>query len=340
MELHRNNHYVPQMYLRNWAKNNKIWVYHLLVSNENFPLWNLQSLENTASMQNLYMRIEAGDELDDIEQDFNIRFETPAKEPLLKACTDGKLSSDDWEKITDYVAAQMIRTPAFQQWERNLLLEIAPAELDKIVENLQNSSWKTICNSHKPYEYDGLALPFSIQKTGNRLDENHVEVEISTIVGKSYWLMLMKSDLKENSELRIAIRHLKWSIASAPEGCYWPTSDNPVVISKINENGLHIVPNGINCEDTIIFSPISPTRLLIASKKRLVQWRFTADKTLFKIVQRLIVDNAFMYVYHWHNDMDIPNLRERTVDLENYKRIYQEYKDWFNQYKESEAPLL
>ena len=48
-QFHKRNHYIPQMYLKNWSSDNKkIWQKKLLVSNENIPEWQKVSIDNTA----------------------------------------------------------------------------------------------------------------------------------------------------------------------------------------------------------------------------------------------------------------------------------------------------
>jgi hypothetical protein len=44
-QLRKDNHYVPKLYLKQWAHNGKILTYRLLVQNENVPLWKEQSLK-------------------------------------------------------------------------------------------------------------------------------------------------------------------------------------------------------------------------------------------------------------------------------------------------------
>ena len=80
--IKRHNHYVPEMYLKNWAKGNKISTYCLLVPNANVPVWKDQSLKYSASIDNFYVRQENGREMDDFENEFMQKYETPAKEPL------------------------------------------------------------------------------------------------------------------------------------------------------------------------------------------------------------------------------------------------------------------
>jgi hypothetical protein len=39
-QLKRDNHFVPQFYLKNWGDNKKcVWTYNLIVPNANYPKW-------------------------------------------------------------------------------------------------------------------------------------------------------------------------------------------------------------------------------------------------------------------------------------------------------------
>ena len=43
-QLHKDNHYVPQVYLRQWATKGTIPTYSLLVPHHRVPLWKHHSL--------------------------------------------------------------------------------------------------------------------------------------------------------------------------------------------------------------------------------------------------------------------------------------------------------
>jgi hypothetical protein len=54
-QLRKDNHYVPKLYLKQWANNGKIPTYRLLVQNENVPLWREQSLKGIAYPTSLHL---------------------------------------------------------------------------------------------------------------------------------------------------------------------------------------------------------------------------------------------------------------------------------------------
>jgi Protein of unknown function (DUF4238) len=79
-DFHRDNHYVPQGYLKQWASPQKrLWVYRILVSHPRVPVWKETSVRGVAYHQHLYTRLAAGRETDDFERWLDREFETPAE---------------------------------------------------------------------------------------------------------------------------------------------------------------------------------------------------------------------------------------------------------------------
>jgi hypothetical protein len=85
MALTRDNHFVPQLYLKNFASGSgEVYEYRTLVSHPRVPVWKPVNVAGTGYEKNLYTRIVRGEEADDIEQWLNREFESPAKEPFQK----------------------------------------------------------------------------------------------------------------------------------------------------------------------------------------------------------------------------------------------------------------
>jgi len=59
----------------------------------------------------LYTRIVAGVQTDEIERWLKREFEDPAEEAISKATADLRLTSLDWHRLIQFVAAQDVRTP-------------------------------------------------------------------------------------------------------------------------------------------------------------------------------------------------------------------------------------
>jgi hypothetical protein len=78
-EFHRDNHYVPRVYLKQFAgTDGHIATYQLLVAHENVALWKRHSARSIAHQAHLYARIAAGRETDEIERWLDRHFEAPA----------------------------------------------------------------------------------------------------------------------------------------------------------------------------------------------------------------------------------------------------------------------
>jgi hypothetical protein len=114
MPLTRDNHFVPQLYLNNFAApSGEVIEYRILVSRSSVPVWKPVNVAGTGYEKNLYTRIVRGEEADDIEQWLSREFESPAKEPFQKVLADKELTRGDWETLIRFLACQIVRTPAF-----------------------------------------------------------------------------------------------------------------------------------------------------------------------------------------------------------------------------------
>src|SRR5690348_16052622 len=133
MALTRDNHFVPQLYLKNFANaSGEVYEYRVLTSHTTVPVWRTVNVAGTGYERNLYTRIVRGEEADDIEQWLNREIETPAKDPLQKVVKNKELTRGDWELLIRFLASQIVRTPAFlirnlPRWHR-----MVPAALEQV----------------------------------------------------------------------------------------------------------------------------------------------------------------------------------------------------------------
>lgn len=338
--ISHNQHYVPQMYLKNWEDNGNVFCYRLLVSHESVPMWSRQSVSRTASQDKIYTRIENDVELDNFEQDFNRRFETPAKTAIEKACNGVELSNDEWTRLIDFVVAQYVRTPAQFQWVMEWGKDGISQALDQVAAELKELKQiqKPPALPNETEESDLIPLNVEILKRNS--DEEHSEVKIETVVGKSIWLFTIKHMLADGSNVRWAFHSLKWSIVSACEGVSWPTSDNPVAIIKVDKHGNLNPSQGILLKRNMIIMPLSPNKAIVGKRLRTIPRYYTADSTFSQRIKKAIVQNGFFFIYNNYQDNDVQKIRTRTVDEKEYKRLEQEYGGWFDNYRDQEVPFL
>ena len=339
MSVYRDNHYVPQMYLRKWGQNKKVFVYRLLVPHSEYPEWQLCSIRNTAYLENIYVRIEDGKEYDDFEIDFNRQFETPVKPILDKVYSDRSLTADDWGVLCEYITAQYVRTLSFYHFVAGWGKKAIPDILQSILHEVANDHMTPVSQTH--LQGNGDLIPLELHYTEQDGNENPSLLEARTVVGKNLWLYIISHALSATSPIKSEFRNMKWSIVTAPNGIIWPTCDAPVVITRIDRNRKLHITNGIAAKDRVIVFPISQTKVLLATHSRaLFTWRFEADNSLAREIKASIVNNALMFIYSSIDDSDIPTIRKRDVNKLEFLRVKDEYTQWYEKYKADEAPML
>ncbi len=79
MQVTRNNHFVPQSYLKRWsADGHRIWCYRILVPNAEMPEWGFRSVRGVADQRDLYTSLVRGQETDEFERWLQTEIEEPA----------------------------------------------------------------------------------------------------------------------------------------------------------------------------------------------------------------------------------------------------------------------
>ena len=329
-EIKRHNHYVPEMYLKNWATGNKVNTYNLLVPHEKVPVWKKTSIEYTASINNLYVRRFKGCELDDFEETFMRHYENPAKKPFKKVCSNQFLTPDDWHIMIDFVAAQIVRTPAFYFKHLDIMKRITPDVMSSIGKRLKNYKAIGSVMTSRPKKVIDNLLPITINLTGIPADNDHEYVEIGTIVGKSTWLYCIENLLSKTSSV---LHKHDWSIITASDGVAWPTSDDPVLCLNYYEDGDYDFGGGWDNAGSEIIMPINPKKAIYTQVGVKHPKYMSFDYKESILLKKLIVQHALAYVYTSDIDRSIPLIRQRTV-------LKKEYDDWYEKYQEGEVPYL
>ena len=346
MSINRDNHFVPQMYLKRWRIENnpsKLNVYRLIVPNKNYPMWRTCSIKNTALLENLYVRIEDNSEYDDFEINFNEMYETPAAMPLEKACAGSRMTFQEWQTLINYILAQYVRVPAFyffiQNWGSNNIQHILKSEIDNAIKKVKYNQNKSEQNSSSK---SGTASLLPIELELIHADEEHLQPELkaTTVVGKNLWLFAIQVALSTSSGVYNFFHKMKWKIITAYDGITWPTSDNPVVILDITTGRICFNNDGVDGKNKLLILPISPTKAIIGSQIRHFYKNITASKELTLTIKKAIIENASMYIYCDYQDPTIALVRKRVVDLDEFHRLQDEFSMWYDKYQKYEAIYL
>lgn len=314
MEFHRNNHFVPQNYLKRWSLDGKrIWGYRLLVSNPNVPEWNTYSIRGLACREHLYTRLSPnGEETDEIERWLDREFEAPAEEAIHKATTNCRLKPDDWEKLILFTAAQFVRTPA--QLEKNMKkwqIEM-PGLLNTVLKNTVQKLEKSVelgKQFKSTYDYDNENLPVRVSRQPS-LDQNKDLLKVETIIGRAWWLFGVKHILTKTA--KVLLMH-KWSIIH-PTNLEWITSDDPVICLNYYKKGSYDFGGGWGRKGSEIIFPISPNHMLYTMVGKKKSPRIDFSPEISAELQKIIAEHAYRWIFSKEPNKKVESFRKRHVD--------------------------
>lgn len=138
-QITHNNHFIPQFYLKNWSQDGiSIFAYSLLVPDSRIPYWNRRKIKSTAVWNDFYSRNEGQREIDDFEKWFDREFESPVKMVFNNLLKGQNLYKDESKKLSRFVGAQYLRTPA----RLNDLLVRWRTEMPRLVEDVLQKAMK------------------------------------------------------------------------------------------------------------------------------------------------------------------------------------------------------
>lgn len=340
MALTRDNHFVPQLYLKNFSSaSNKVYEYRILVSNSSVPIWKPINVAGTGYERNLYTRIIRGVEADDIEQWLNREFETPASEPLQRVLQDRELSQGDWELLIRFLASQIVRTPAFLIKNLPRWNSMAPKVMNETLRDVENRLREAKEQGRKiivdePARHTEY-LPFRVDRK-DLLEEKKVQFTTRMIVGRGLWFYSMKHLLTRT--LKVLQKH-KWTIVEAPNRLAWFTSDDPVICLNFRSDTDYDFDGGWNCARGNILLPLSPRHLMFteigaSSYPRRVPSRYHA-----RLFRRVIAEHAHRRIYSSIIEEMIPKLKPRLVDAKGFQTERVLWQSWYEDQSRAEQAL-
>lgn len=339
LALTRDNHFVPRLYLKNFSTvSGEVCAYRTLVSDSDVPVWKAVNVAGTGYAKNLYTRTVRGEELDDIEQWLNSEFESPAKEPLRRVLDDRELTRSDWEILVRFLAAQIVRTPAFLIKSLPLWNRIAPASLDQAYWGVEARLREAIESGETiivdPATHDEY-FPIKIERK-DLPAEKRVQFTTKIVVGRGMWFSAMKHLL--TNSLGVLHNH-QWTIFRAPRGLEWFTSDDPVICLNFRSENDYDFDGGWGREHANILFPLSSRHLMftqIGANKCLERVPSRDHARLFR---RMIATHAHRTIYSLNEDSRIPKLRPREVNGTDFKNEKVAWATWYDNQSKAERAL-
>lgn len=340
MSLARNNHYVPQAYLKNWgAHDGKISVYSLLVPHEQFPLWQRRSISNTGSHNDLYLAATPNGDSDELERWFAQDIEAPAIESVRKALNENRLEVTDWEQLIRLYALQEARTPSsfhlfLKRWKNGRAEQFLNDTVAKSVKELEAY-----------FDEGGIAppagtlraessFPFGLE-TQIRPGSDTGLLKAELVVGREFWHFAVRHIVTNSYK---ALLNQKWTILHVNPALEWPTTDHP---SICHQNGNFVsMPNGPGwlTPGAELFMPLSPKHLLYTK----IGSRPAPKRTVLNLaesvrIKTLLVRRAHRYVFCRDEDPQVVKTRHRRVrhdefvrEREAWQKLHQENSELVN----------
>ncbi|MBR3159332.1 MAG: DUF4238 domain-containing protein [Atopobiaceae bacterium] len=332
-EKKRNNHYVPQMYLRQWSNNgNTVWTYDTIAWSERQKVWESKGVGGLAYWRDFYTQANDDDSIDDsIEKLFGDEYEWKAGEPLRKVRDGETLGSNDMSALVDFAILQMVRTPLWYMKSCALMANVFPSATTEVVDRLESeyeAGLLTASNAQDKTASQPDSAPFPQFAFDVGVIEETSELKITMPVGRKNYLAGIGRIL--NGEVGRRMRGYNWSVVEMPDGVVLPTCDNPFVRLCMRPGGRPTLDGSVGDPDVHLFMPLTPHHLLFAHAGGVsfASSRLASEPNATELIAGSIVQNALRYVYDCRKSDWITRLRPRRVDPGYCNKMADMMKRW------------
>ncbi|UVL79335.1 DUF4238 domain-containing protein [Pseudomonas putida] len=333
-QLRKDNHYVPKLYLKQWAKDGQIPTYRLLVPSDKTPLWKPHSLKGIAFHQHLYTYVVGQEETDEFERWLDSEFEGPAEQAIHRAVNGQQMSSDHWRRLVRFAVALDVRTPArlreFLQRQNETLPALMNDTVQRSVSRLQRAASLGEALPVPSEESDSFA-PLRILMEEGELGVGKLKAE--AYLGRRMWVWQMKHLLTNTLGKLPAHR---WTILRPPSGMSWPTSDNPLIRLNFQDAGNYDFKGGWGVKNGDILLPLGPKHLLYTCMGNRAKPRGSVlDLATAGLIRRIIIEHADRYVFATEPG-DIHLIRPRLVCPATFNAERVAWQNWHSHQSEAE----
>ena len=340
MALTRDNHFVPQLYLKNFASaSNEVYEYRTLVSHSSVPIWKSVHVAGTGYEKNLYTRIVRGEEADDIEQWLSREFETPVSEPLQRVLEDRELSQSDWEILTRFLASQIVRTPAFLIKNLPRWNQMTPQILDQTLRDVEQRLREAKKLGQRVVIEDPTCHTYEFPLRLERKDlpeEKKVQFTTKVVVGRALWFYSMRHLL--TNTLKILRRH-KWTILEAPSRLAWFTSDDPVICLNFRSEVDYDFDGGWNSPRGNILFPLSSRHMMFTEIGADSYPRRVPSGYYARLFRRIIAEHSHRRIYSSKTEDKVAQLKPRVVDAVAFRTERALWRTWYEDQSRAELAL-
>ena len=319
MQLSRDNHYVPQFYLRQWSNDgNTIHCYDTVARNAMQPLWRNAHIKSACCWKDFYTLDYSGSLDDSIEHLFSSEYEANASAAIRRVSEGFKPNDEELDCLIDYAFLQMIRTPAWYMKMHKTLSEEGPRIIhETMIRVLEEYANNADAGPSKPLVKDADQQdfpPFPKLSISFELNPNTSEITATLPINRDNYLAHLGRVL--SGDLRRVFHDQKWIIYRKSDEGSFPTSDNPLVRLGLLQGGTISLDVSPDVPGVFLFMSITPDALLIC------EIGTDADNLrgilevpgMIELLKNAIVNSAVMYVFSDTEDDSIPAVRSREIN--------------------------
>lgn len=329
--IKRENHYVPQFYLRSWSmEGNKVWAYPLLVPTGAEARWRERSISSIARLTDFYTSSIAGYDSDEIENWLNEEFEVAAA-PTIRKLTAGKeLTVAEWNALIRFAGMLSRRTIAAYLKVKRRAEEIGPRLLQ---ETLKRAVHKLENAAAKGKRAQTLAVPEGqvgkFPLTVSVEPDEHTGggfVKATFTPGREYFLWTLRNVAV--NRLDVLQRH-RWTVLQPARGMEWFTSDNPFIALNYTRPGEYDFGGGWGRKNGDLILPLGPHHLLHAQvgKRDFPTVRTLSREKTFEM-QKLIAEHAHRSIFARAPITRVAWFRKTHISVEAYQAELRGFREW------------
>lgn len=289
--------------------------------------WRRSHIKSTACWPDLYTQERRGVDDDTIERFFGRDLESNARRVFGKIDGGRSLDPADMDVLIDYVAAQMVRTPAWFRFANDLTGDIFVPIAERMFQQMRSYAEE---GTLKEKVQEGHAIarrgPFPGTPIKVAVHEETSEISVETSLGRQ--TALASSGIALNGAVTETLHTHNWALLQAPLAL--PTSDNPVVRFGQYKDGSLRYDVGIGRANTDIIFPLNPQCLLFTEVGRGKEdmARIASNDGFWDTILKAITEGARRYIYALKPIDDIESIRPRVVDAKRHREEYEFMKRW------------
>ncbi len=317
-----NNHYLSQMYLKGFSKDNSsLNIYRVVAPHEKYPIWEKKYIKGFGSIEDIYTTYDGEKYDDELEKRFANDFENPSKDSLSKALNDEKLITRDLRNISKLVTIHIVRSPLVYN------------ELINYVKDMSDLALPRNCN----FNYDEVKKRLNFMGIPNVIYTEDGNTIIDYVTGKNAYLRVMDVFINKCTEL---FKNTRFSIGDIDKRVNIPTSDNPVVVISKDDNGIYGYDKLLLEKGSTIIFPISNNKIVYGIVGETLPFRCSFDLENSKRIKDIILDNPCNYFVSKDIDDEITNKKERIIDKELFLNTNNKFKEANDTYMNVEVKML